>query len=186
MSETQESIAGSAMQHLIDAWQLDEARKITALQRVLLVTDGNLTAALEAAFLETICVQKLTQCEVALGGAESVGRSGGRALKRIVLLAGEESGRVYAHAESLIAVDELSPSFREALLFTDMPIGRLWVAHKMELYKEFLELRCYCAGDLAEHLSCNRGESVIRRKYRVYTAGRPVMMITEHLPLHLT
>jgi chorismate-pyruvate lyase len=185
VSETEKTAVSSVLQCLIDAWEPGEARKFTALQRVLLVTDGNLTAALEAAFLEAICVQKLGQREVILSEQVYFGRTGGTALSRTVLLTGRESGRVYAHAESLIALDELSPSFREALLLSDIPIGRLWVAHKMELYKEFLELRCSFANDLAEHFSCSRGESVVRRRYRVYTAGRPVMMITEHLPLHL-
>jgi len=186
VSETQQLAVSSVRQRLINAWESDEARKITALQRVLLVTDGNLTLALEAAFLETIRVQKLSQCEVPLREPTCVGRTGGTGLRRIVLLEGKESGRVYAHAESLIAVDELSQSFRDALLSSDIPIGWLWVAHKMELYKEVLELCYCCAGDLAEHLSCSRGESVFRRKYRVYTGGRPVMMITEHLPLYVT
>jgi chorismate-pyruvate lyase len=139
--------------------------------------------ALEAAFLETIHVQKLSQCEVLLKEPICVGRTGGTVLRRIVLLVGNESGRVYAHAESLIALDELSQNFKETLLSSDIPIGRLWDAHKIELYKEFVELCRCCAGDLAEHLSCSSRDPVFRRKYCVYIGGRPVMMITEHLLL---
>jgi hypothetical protein len=60
------------MQSLIKAWESGGAQKMTALQRVLLVTDGNLTVALEAAFLETIRVQKVSQCEVPLRGPTCV------------------------------------------------------------------------------------------------------------------
>ena len=95
-----------------------DVNSLDPLQRVLLVTDGTLTEILEANFFERIRLVKVSQRVIAATASHTLldPNPGEVLIERKILLRGEESHRNYAYAESLIAVDRLGPSFRDALL----------------------------------------------------------------------
>lgn len=155
-----------------------------ALQRVLLVTDGTLTEILEAHFFDRIRLVKVSQRLTSANASHSLidPHPGEALIERKILLQGERSHRNYAYAESLIAVDRLDPSFRDGLLNSDTPLGRLWLEHKLETFKELQQVRSQSADGLCEYFNCVAATSLLVRTYRVFSAGKPVMVITEYFP----
>jgi chorismate-pyruvate lyase len=161
-----------------------EIGALEPLQRILLITDGTLTEILEAAFLERIRLLKLAQNTVTASAMPAAGDFAPQEqlLERKILLQGAASGRNYAYAESLIALDRLAPALREALLASDVPLGRLWLEHKLETFKELRDVRCEAAGGLGQHFNCAATDPLLTRSYRVSSAAQPVMIITEWFP----
>jgi len=160
-----------------------EWHALDPLQRVLLVTDGTVTAILEAAFLESIQVVKLSQEVVKATGSHALLQPSleESIVERRVLLRGVVTGRNYVYAESLIAVNRMGPAFCRLLFDSDTPLGQLWLDQKLETYKEMVEMRSAAGGPGAEYLECGSLEILIR-KYRIYSGGIPVMIISEHFP----
>ena len=154
------------------------------LQRILLVTDGTLTEILEANFFERICLVKISQEVIPAAASHALldPRPGEALIERKILLQGEESHRNYAYAESLIAVDRLSRSFRDELLNSTTPLGRLWLEHKLETFKELPGLGWHRADHLCRYFECADSAPLLVRTYRVFSFTRPVMVITEYFP----
>jgi chorismate-pyruvate lyase len=103
-------------------------------------------------------------------------------MRRRILLRGENSGTNYVHAETLIALEALDPGFREDLVNSTHPLGRLWVIHKLETRKEILKVWRRPAGELAEVFGLPADAACLARSYRVISSGRPIMLITESFP----
>ena len=160
-----------------------EWHTLDPLQRVLLVTDGTVTAILEAAFLEGIRVVKLSQDVVKAAPSHALLQAspGEAIVERRVLLRGAATGRNYVYAESLIAVSRMGPAFCRLLFDSDTPLGQLWLDQKLETYKEIVEMRGAADGPGAEYFE-GGGSEILMRKYRVYSGGIPVMIISEHFP----
>jgi len=161
-----------------------DASGLDLLQRVLLVSDGTLTDSLEAAFLEPIALRKIA-IEVAPADRaipELDVAPGEPLMERKILLCGETSGRAYVYAESLLVLARLPPRFHEELVESDMPMGRLWSEHKLETWKELLSMQRHPMGDLSAHFQAEPEADCLVRRYRVISAGRPLMAITEHFP----
>jgi chorismate-pyruvate lyase len=161
-----------------------DVNSLEPLQRVLLVTDGTLTEILEANFFERIRLVKVSQ-KIIPGTASHALLDpipGESLIERKILLRGEESHRNYAYAESLIAVDRLAPSFRDGLLNSATPLGRLWLEHKLETFKELQEVRSQPADGLRQYFECAASAPLLVRTYRVFSAAKPVMVITEYFP----
>jgi chorismate-pyruvate lyase len=155
-----------------------------AFDRVLLSSDGTLTHVLEAHALESITLVALTQT---LSRAHrSVPllrlRKSETLLNREVLLRGSRTGKHYLYASSQIAADRLCPEFLELLLAAKLPIGLLWKKLRIETYKEILHMGRRAAGKLAVHFGVDANHSLLFRKYRVFSSGRPSMIITEAFP----
>jgi chorismate-pyruvate lyase len=158
---------------------------LAPLQRIFLITDGTLTEILEAAFFERIKLVKLAQATApanTMPDADDFEPSE-NLLHRKILLQGADTGRNYAYAESLIAVDRLGPAFREELLGSTTPLGRLWLEHRLETFKELREISSRPADKLAEHFKCSATEPLLMRRYRVSSAAKPIMTISEWFPV---
>jgi len=160
-----------------------DVHALDPLHRVLLVTDGTLTETLEAIFLEPIELVRVGQRNVAANESHALlqPEDGETVVERKILLRGTRSGTNYVYAESLIAVDRLGAAFQEGLVESNIPLGRLWIEQKLETFKEFLDVRCEPAADVPAEFGAN-GSTLLVRTYRVYSAGRPVFVITEHFP----
>jgi chorismate-pyruvate lyase len=161
-----------------------DASSLDLLQRVLLVSDGTLTDTLEAAFLEPISLRKIAIQVVPARRAlpELDVLAGEQLMERKSLLCGESSGRAYVYAESVLVLDRLPSRFREELVESDMPIGRLWSEHKLETWKELLTMSRHPMCGLAAHFQTAPESDCLVRSYRVISGGRPLMAITEHFP----
>jgi len=161
-----------------------DVNSLGPLQRVLLITDGTLTEILEANFLERIRLVKVSQRVTSATSAHVLldPNTEEALIERKILLQGEESCRNYAYAESLIAVDRLAPSFRDALLNSTTPLGRLWLEHKLETFKELQDVRSQPADGLRQYFECSGAAPLLVRTYRVFSAAMPVVVITEYFP----
>jgi chorismate-pyruvate lyase len=166
--------------------QLDgfDPSSLDPLQRILLVTDGTLTDTLEAAFLEPVGLRKIAADilpaadpvpALALGAGEAL-------LIRKIVLYGETTGRPYVYAESLLALDRMPPRFREELMHSDTPMGRLWSEYKMETWKELLHVARHPAQEIAPYLELAPSVECLMRRYRLISGGRPLMIIEEQFP----
>ena len=160
-----------------------DASSLGLLQRVLLVTDGTLTDTLEAAFLEPIGLRKIAlnirSAPAAIDELEIP--AGAPLLDRKIVLYGENSARTYVYAESLLALDRLPPAFREELMRSNTPMGRLWSEYKLETWKELLSVGRHPMDKVAAYLGSAAGDCLVRR-YRLISGGRPLMIIEEHFP----
>jgi chorismate-pyruvate lyase len=161
-----------------------DIESIEVLQRVLLITDGTLTEILEAWRLERIVLIKLAHQALRDPRSDELlqVQKGEQVLERRVLLCGEKSNINYVYAESLIAVDRLGTNFKHDLLHSNIPLGQLWLTHRLETLKEMVTIRRQPAGRLSEHFKIRPDAPIFVRTYRVFSGAIPVMLITEHFP----
>ena len=161
-----------------------DASSLDLLQRVLLSHRWDVDRHLEAAFLEPIGLRKISlEMLSAPAPVEDLDLpAGAPLLARKILHYGETSGRSYLYAESLLALDRLPPRFREELMQSDTPMGRLWSEHKMETWKELLVVCRHRMDELSPYLESDAGAECLMRRYRLISGGRPLMSIEEHFP----
>ncbi|EIJ41670.1 4-hydroxybenzoate synthetase (chorismate lyase) [Beggiatoa alba B18LD] len=157
---------------------------LSAFQRILLITDGTLTELLEAYLQEPIHVVKLAETlqasPQAIPALEI--QQGQGIIQRDILLQGKHSGKNWLYAESIIVPDRLSPEFREQLLTSQVPIGKLWLAHRLETFKEKLSFCTEPAQQRAHHFALENDDILFSRTYRVFSQGKAIMLITEKFP----
>ncbi|MDM8565603.1 chorismate lyase [Candidatus Halobeggiatoa sp. HSG11] len=161
-----------------------EPVELTPFQRILLVADGTLTKILEAHLTEALEVVKLSE-EVITITQDILPleiKTGCEVIKRNILLQGQITQRNWLYAESIIVLERLDKEFREELIESDIPIGKLWLEHKIETFKEIITSAREPANDLSEYFNVSREEKVLYRTYRVFSKQQPVMMITEKFP----
>lgn len=164
-----------------------EPSSLSTFQRILLTTDGTVTEILEAYFLENINVIKLAEGLVSTEKVIPVLEleKGSEIIERKILLRGKISRKNYLYAESVIVPDRLDVRFKDALLKSQTPIGKLWLQYKVETFKEIVDTGKEPSENLANYFLVEKGEKILFRTYRVLNNGKPVMMITEKFPENL-
>jgi len=161
-----------------------EPSRLSAFQRILLTTDGTLTEILEAYLFEPIQVVKLFEKIIATKQDISPLdlKAGSEVIERKVLLQGKISRKNFIYAESRLAADRLELKFRDELLKSQIPMGRLWLEHKIETFKEIIDSSQELAEDLSNYFKIQREDRMLSRTYRVFSNHQPIMMITEKFP----
>jgi len=158
--------------------------KLNIFQRIILTTDGTLTEILEIYLREKLHVVKLDESIVLT--TENILplelQAGQEVISRKILLQGKISRKNWLYAESLIIPDRLGEKFREELLKSRVPIGKLWSEHRVETFKEMITLARETAGKVADYFEISQQDKLLCRTYRVFSCRRPVMMITEKFP----
>ncbi|WP_432490854.1 chorismate--pyruvate lyase family protein [Kineococcus gypseus] len=169
-----------APQDLVDARDLEQQRPgapddplapLTPVGRMVMTTDGTVTAILAHAVGERIVLGRTAQRWHAVPAAEAAHLRlppGAAVELRTVHLVGERTGTRYVRAETLVSTDALPPGFREDLARGEETIGRLLRAHRLETYREVVDTRVSAA------------DGTCRRTYTVTAGGLPVLLITEH------
>lgn len=159
-------------------------RSLSLVQRILVTTHGTLTETLAAVFLEPIELVKLavviTQSSDPVPPLELA--VGANIMQRRIVLRGSRSGMPYVYGEVIIASDKLSPRLRDELLEGQVPLGALWILHRLEIYKDRTRARQRPAGDLAQYLNIAAEDILIERTYRTFTGGRPIFLVSEYFP----
>lgn len=159
-------------------------RSLGVLQRVLLTTDGTVVPLLEGCFdepirtaerIQAVAPPTPTDAPLELEGDETV-------LHRRVLLQGTRTGRNYIYAESAITLDRLPSALSDALLETGEPIGRLLADHRLETFREILDIGRCPAGPHGGWFGLSEGDELLCRTYRIIHGGRPTMRIAEYFP----
>lgn len=157
--------------------------QLTAIQRILLTSDGTLTDLLECYSLEPIQVIKLTEEPIFITGQSPLEITPEtEATERKILLHGQHSGQNWLYAESVIVNERLQQQFNHGLLNSNKPIGKLWTEYKVETFKESLYYFSESAGELANHFGIAASEVLLCRTYRVFSQRQPIMLITEKFP----
>jgi chorismate-pyruvate lyase len=163
--------------------QIDSS-KLSPFQKILLIADGTLTNILEVFLNEPIGVVKLSEKIVSI--TEDILpleiKANTKVLERQILLCGKTSQRNWLYADSIIVLERLEEKFREKLIKSHTPIGKLWVKHKTETFKEIVTYDREPAGGLSDFFDIKREDKLLSRTYRVFSNRKPVMMITEKFP----
>jgi chorismate-pyruvate lyase len=161
-----------------------EPASLSTFQRILLTTDGTVTDILEAYLFEQIRIVKLSEQLVLLGHDISSMdlKEGTEVIARKVLLQGKISRKNFVYAESIIVPERLDEKFREALLETKTPIGKIWFEQRVENFKEILDSSKESAEGLCTYFNIEPSDKLLSRTYRVITNRKSVMMITEKFP----
>lgn len=157
---------------------------LTPFQRILVGTDGTVTHILEAYADEPIEVEKLRQeVDSANGDDADLDLSADeRVLRRTVLLRGRRSRRPLLYAEVVVALDRVEPAFLDGLTTTDKPIGTLLRQHRTETFREILLVDREPAGRRGSHFGIGPEAELILRTYRILSARRPSILVTETFP----
>ena len=160
---------------------------IGLVERLLLITNGTLTDAIEAAFLEPVKLFKLAvSSSVASEPIEALNlKRGAPVMRREILLQGVNSQTTYVYAKTFIALESLSSEFREQLANSEIPIGRLWAEHKLETRKELVKIWRIPVSEVSLFFGAEGKGGLLARTYRVFSGGRPIMLISEYFPASL-
>jgi chorismate-pyruvate lyase len=145
--------------------------------RMLLSTDGSVTALLEASFRAPVAVDTRSN---------TVDHRQPRALRREAVLRDAATGRPLLRARSELALDRLPAAARAALLVGEEPIGTVLREARLETRRE---LEPYTADtatavDAAE-LDIPVGSPVFERTYRIVSFSRHLAVVTERFPASL-
>ena len=161
---------------------------LSRFQKILLITDGTVTKLLEHYLGEPIIVHKLNEeiqqgintfqhhYEVDIDMPTDV-------LQREIFLQGQLTGKNWIYADSSIFIDHLSTDFRQDLLESNQPIGKLWIKYRLETYKSILSIEEEEAQSLAPYFGIEAHDRIISRTYSVYSNQKVIMIITEKFPL---
>ncbi|NAZ85287.1 chorismate--pyruvate lyase family protein [Kineococcus indalonis] len=148
----------------------EELAALTPVGRMVMTTDGTVTAILAHAVGERIVLGGTARHRLAAPGPAAAHLrlpAGAPVELRTVQLVGERTGTRYVRAETLVSTAALPPAFREDLARGTETIGRLLRAHRLETYREVVDARVSPA------------EGTCRRTYTVSAGGVPVLLITE-------
>ena len=158
-------------------------RDLTAVQRILLRTDGRITDIIEAYAREPVCVVKLSETLDEPGDIPQLKvDDDDDVLYRSILIRGTETNIDYMYATSLVVASRVPMAMLEALLYTDTPFGRLLVAHRVETLRELLHWHREPAGRYSEYFNISSTDMLLSRTYRVVSNQQPVALITEKFP----
>jgi chorismate-pyruvate lyase len=158
--------------------------KLSVFQRIILTTDGTLTEILGAYLSEKITLVKLSETiEPITQDISLLDISGGQeVIERKILLQGKISRNNWVYAESILIPDRLDENLKNELLVSQESMGRLWLEHRLETFKEIVDSAREPAEDLADYFKIERSDKLLSRTYRVFSGRRPIILITEKFP----
>ena len=160
------------------------AADITIFQQILLITDGTVTDLLEVYMGEKIQIIKIR--EESINVADDIPAlellTGDEVIEREVFLQGQESKKNYIYAKSLVIPARLQAGLHQDILNSSIPLGQLWIAHKLETFKQIIGNGKEPADDLAPHFAITRDAEMLHRTYRLFSNQQPCIMITEKFP----
>jgi beta-ribofuranosylaminobenzene 5'-phosphate synthase len=154
--------------------------------KILLLTDGSVTALLEAITGERVAVstssQEVIPSDSAVAAALDI-QPGELVNHRIVRLSAESSGRVLVYAVSNTPLGRLAPEFRTDLMMADIPIGRILQKYRMETRREITDAGIVKADEqLSVLFSVPMNDPLLSRHYRIIHQNRPLISIEEIFP----
>jgi chorismate-pyruvate lyase len=165
------------------------------LDRMLLSSDGTVTTLLEACAGEAIATRTTRKAGPAAHDhlLAAVGRwwhpdetllglvPDERVIARRAVLTGVRSDVPYLVAESLVAVDRLSPAVTERLMCAGASLGRVLIAASIATRRQVLETAATRAAENSDYLGVSPGTTLARRTYRITGGHRAAALVTEWL-----
>lgn len=157
---------------------------LSVFQRILLTTNGTVTDILEAYLFEQIQLIKLSEKSVDTERNFPTIQieKGDPTIERSILLRGKISRRNFIYAHTVVFVNNLDEQFKQELLNTNTPIGKLWLEQRVENFKEITDSGKEPAQELANYFCIEPDENLLFRTYVVYSQAKPTMIITEKFP----
>ncbi len=157
---------------------------MNALHRILMTTDGSITAIIEAVTQKEVSVetveQRIVKADESLAKLLNIG-VGDEVNYRVVYL--KAGGEVYAKAVSCTPLKRLDDEFREDLMKADIPIGKIMKKHNIEARREIRWSRVEEADSkLTEELGIKEGKIIVRN-YDIIRGGEILINITEYFPM---
>lgn len=158
--------------------------QLSIFQRILLITDGTLTKILETYVHEDLQVVKLSEEKQVTSQNNPLLELtvGQEIITRKIVLQGKSTKNNWLYAESILVLERLQEEFKEKLLHSKQPIGKLWLESRMETYKEIVLVDREQANDLASLFRIEREEYLLYRTYLVFSNNKPIILITEKFP----
>lgn len=159
-------------------------RVLSPFLRALLVIDGTVTKFIEAYRMEPVEIVRLSQALRKLPGNHKWldAPKGTPVIAREVLLKGKYSHRIYSYAVSLILFDRLPENIRKQFDIEGEGLGRILLNSRLESFREVLWYGRERLNQLPEEIQFLNGTDVISRTYRIFSSGRPIMLINEKFP----
>ena len=159
---------------------------INPFVRALLIIDGTVTKYIEAYTNEPVTVHLLEQTSHALCDDHQWldAQRGAQVVCRQSMLVGDQTGCLRAFAESLIAVERLSPRMRQGLDSEPGGLGKILFDSGIETRREGLWFGREQLTELPGPVGALCDGDFLARTYRVIAGGAPLMMITERFPYH--
>jgi chorismate-pyruvate lyase len=145
--------------------------KLGLIGRLLLTSDGTVTAMLEQIAGEQIVTARLHQsvAPVDQETAALLSLPAASLVTRTTHLVGATSGTVFVRAKSVFSGSAMLASVRADLLRTGEPIGRLLRRHRVESFREILSV----------HIPGHSWPAEPSRRYLVFIGGLPALLIEE-------
>ena len=157
---------------------------LSVFQRILLTTNGTVTDILEAYLFEQIQLVKISEKSIDTEHDFPTVQieKGDPTIERSILLRGKISRRNFIFAHTVVFVNNLDERFKQELLNTNTPIGKLWLEQRVENFKEITDSGKEPAQELANYFCIEPDENLLFRTYVVYSLAKPTMIITEKFP----
>lgn len=161
-----------------------DLRDVAPFLRILLITDGTVTKSLEAYFWERIIVENIDQKPLQLESDNFWldAKAKEMVLHREIRLVGEQSGKIYAYADSLLRLEEIEPDLREQLLAGTIGIGELLRDKGLETYREIVDMGRDSSESINKILETADNSEYLYRTYRIISNHKPSILITENFP----
>ena len=161
-----------------------DVRGLSLIPRILFATDGAITHILEAYAGEAVDFVRLASTMIEEGDRRRPpgGVDGERALRRVSLLRGRDSGRVFVHADSVVMLDRLPEPVAEHLLDTGDSLLKLLAESRVGTFRETVAAWEGQDDQIAVHFGTGPGELHVARTYQVVIDAQPVAWITESFP----
>jgi len=181
-------MAGDAglLQDLITAIE-ENYGSLSRVQKILLLTDGSVTALLEAIAGAEVTITTLVQ-EVVPASRETARnldvREGSGVNHRVVELKNSQTGEVLIAAVSDTPLERLEPEFRQDLMRADIPIGKILKKHAIESRREIADISVRMPDEpVRQAFSITPADPLLCRRYRIIRQGKPFIAIEECFPL---
>jgi len=160
------------------AARLELWSSLSPVQRAVLGSDGSFTLLLTALLGQEVKVALIDQSvdRMPRYGEAIQLQKGANVLNRNVRLY-IEPDRNIVFASSVIAIDRIAPPLASDLLAGKETIGRLLRKHRLETFRELVDWGTTRTPSDASTYFPNT--EMTYRSYRIISAGRPVMIVTE-------
>jgi beta-ribofuranosylaminobenzene 5'-phosphate synthase len=166
-----QSLRNGTSHSLVDAQALTRFGEIGVPGRILLTSDGTVTAMLEQITGEKIVISQLDQSLTTVDAETEALMSfpAGGLVTRLTNLVGATTGTIYVRAKSILSTTVMPRAVRTELLETDEPIGRLLRKHRVESFREILSI----------NVPGHPFPLTPSRRYLIYISEFPALLIEE-------
>ncbi|MEM4472449.1 MAG: chorismate pyruvate-lyase family protein [Archaeoglobaceae archaeon] len=156
---------------------------LNPIHRILLTTDGSVTAIIEAYTQKAVVVETVEQRIIKADEeiAKRLGiKEGDEVNYRIVYL--KAGGEIYAKAISYTPLKRLQNGFRDDLMRADIPIGKIMKKHRIEARREIRWGGVLESKELAMEMGVRKPFFIVRN-YSIIHRNEVLMDITEFFPM---